>query len=505
MTLQELLNLIEQNLTRVGSNRISGPELKEVCRAIVNYFASDPTIEQDLIPDWTALLTFNVDGSGAGKYCKHPDANGKKRIFELKSGSDIGSAPPTDPSISENTKWIEISPSAGSSIKEWQRGAYGSGLVIVAYNHPVQGRGLYWLLEPARPFFSNDIEAETTALKWFRMGGGGSSSIVAATQAQAETAADTTLANRENTAAITARGFRWAFDVVWTWIKTQTQTITAIWTFTGLKISAQAAAAGKKHMLLIKDDGTIEKLDFSEVDTVQKMISKYAKSTLASEYIERWFDSDGNLIMRLRNDRTLEMGGSAAFLVVNAGVVSGDAGIRFLPHTTGAGLAYRIQDTAGVDFQIFRNLPTDKAVVFRQTIEENIIGETLYKKHYYIETTTTNSAQNTVLEFTLADNEHYDIKIERAEATATDGVSITMMGPRCEADCRKVAATNIEGTTALGTKSELPTSAATSAAFNWNLDTVNQKIQFRFVNHSVGKLWSIWVVAEYTKRSTPSV
>jgi hypothetical protein len=106
----------------------------------------------DIIPDWTVGQTFQTDGSDDGIYCKHPDANGKKRVFETLVDDNIGNAPPTDPNITSNAYWSEISQSGGSGIKEWTVGIYGTGLVVVYHNHSKDGPGLYRLVEPVRPF-----------------------------------------------------------------------------------------------------------------------------------------------------------------------------------------------------------------------------------------------------------------------------------------------------------------------------------------------------------------
>jgi len=125
-----------------------------------------------IIPDWTAALTFNTDGTAAGAYCKHPDTDGKIRIFETKTDGNINHEPPTNPVITEDTYWKEVSSSAGAAIPEWAAGIYGPGLIIVYHNHSVDGDGLYILKEPVRPFASADIEAEITALKWAQISGG---------------------------------------------------------------------------------------------------------------------------------------------------------------------------------------------------------------------------------------------------------------------------------------------------------------------------------------------
>lgn len=172
MTLSELNSLLITNLTRVGSNRITGPEILAATQAIVSYFATQIS---DIIPDWASGLTFQTDGSDNGKYCTHPDSTGKKRIWETKTDDNIGHEPPTNPITTEDTYWLEVSASAGSSIQEWSAGVYGPGLVIVFHNHSVDGRGLYVLLEPIRPFTSSNIETEISGGQWEMISGGSGS------------------------------------------------------------------------------------------------------------------------------------------------------------------------------------------------------------------------------------------------------------------------------------------------------------------------------------------
>jgi hypothetical protein len=125
----------------------------------------------DEFPTWLIGLTFQTDGTGAGRYCKHPDTDGKLRIFETKVINNIGNTPPPDPLVAENTFWKEISSSASAVLPEWAAGLFTSGLKIVYHNHSTDGRGLYLLLEPVRPFNSINIETEITAGKWDRVGG----------------------------------------------------------------------------------------------------------------------------------------------------------------------------------------------------------------------------------------------------------------------------------------------------------------------------------------------
>jgi len=168
MTLQELSTSVITLLTRVGSNRVTASEILLAVQQVIAYFATQLA---DIIPDWTDSATFKLDGTSAGKYCKYPDSTGKKRIFETKVDNNINHLPPTDPGITENTYWKEVSASAAAAIPEYAAGIYGPGLVIVFHNHSVDGRGLYVLLDPVRPYSSTNIETEITAGKWERIGG----------------------------------------------------------------------------------------------------------------------------------------------------------------------------------------------------------------------------------------------------------------------------------------------------------------------------------------------
>lgn len=155
------------------SGRLTVP-LTEVSRIIESFNATIDLVtalNTDVIPTWTALLTFQTDGTDAGKYCKHPDSEGKVRIWETKIDDNTANEPPVDPGTSEDANWKEISPSAAAAIPEWAPGLYGAGLVIVFHNHSADGPGLYVLLEPVRPFTSTNIESEITGGKWEKISG----------------------------------------------------------------------------------------------------------------------------------------------------------------------------------------------------------------------------------------------------------------------------------------------------------------------------------------------
>jgi hypothetical protein len=166
MTLSELKQYILDQLV-APVNVVQ--KVINVFNAVVDYFTGNSV--STIIPDWTNALTFQTDGTDAGKFCLYPDTNGIKRIFETKLADNTNNAPPSNPAVSENTWWIEISQAGSSSIVEWEPKLYGEGLVIVYWDHSTNGSALYKLLAPVRPYSSSDIEAETTAGDWERIGG----------------------------------------------------------------------------------------------------------------------------------------------------------------------------------------------------------------------------------------------------------------------------------------------------------------------------------------------
>lgn len=163
MTAAQVKDLITTLWTRVGTNRVDDADLRTVGNAIVDMVSA---LDIDIFPDWASGLTFQTDGSDDGKYCKHPDTNGKKRIWETKTAANIGNEPPTDPLITSNTHWQEISQSAKSGIVEWSAGVFGEGLIIVYWNHSIDGNNFYILKNPTRPFSSANIETEIIAGDW---------------------------------------------------------------------------------------------------------------------------------------------------------------------------------------------------------------------------------------------------------------------------------------------------------------------------------------------------
>ncbi len=154
MTVAQLKLYVRNTLTAVRS----------ISQEILTFDAVIDFISQSInagIPPWTNLLTFNNNGTGAGAFCTYPDTNGALRFWKSIGAANLGNQPPTNPAITSNAFWIEISPASGSAIKEWAPGLYGDGLIIVFYSEQ-----LYKLARPARPFESVNIITEIAAADW---------------------------------------------------------------------------------------------------------------------------------------------------------------------------------------------------------------------------------------------------------------------------------------------------------------------------------------------------
>jgi hypothetical protein len=163
MTAIELKNYFRSTLT---ARRTIAQEYSAL-DAIVDFISQSLSTG---IPEWTNVLAFNNNGSGAGAFTTYPATTGALRFWNSKTNGNTGNQPPTDPLVTENTYWKEVSPSDGSSIKEWAAGVYLSGLQIVFYSHSIDGDGFYKLTEATRPFTSANIETEITSGKWVKIG-----------------------------------------------------------------------------------------------------------------------------------------------------------------------------------------------------------------------------------------------------------------------------------------------------------------------------------------------
>jgi hypothetical protein len=168
-----------------------------------------------------------------------------------------------------------------------------------------------------------------------------------AIQAEAETAAEVLEANRNNDVGISPRGFRWSFDAVWAWIKTQAQTITAAWTFNDVLLENQKAASTKKNGVLIDDTGKITKVAWVEHDTTNQKITSSGVDDLEATVQAEWKNDSGTAIMQILNGLKVVFGGTSSLLEVQSGITDGNAGIQFLQAFD---IAYRLKDETSFDY-----------------------------------------------------------------------------------------------------------------------------------------------------------
>lgn len=95
----------------------------------------------------------------------NPYAEQLERLWKAQLDDFSGIAPPTDPDVTSNFNWIEVSQAGGSAIVEHQVGAYGEGLQVVLGT--VDGnRVLVELLNPSRPFESANLQTEFDGGDW---------------------------------------------------------------------------------------------------------------------------------------------------------------------------------------------------------------------------------------------------------------------------------------------------------------------------------------------------
>ncbi len=164
LTPQQIYEKYELIFADNNNGDISEADMREFGKDITDALGAASV--SSIIPVWAVALTFQTDGTDDGEFCRHPDTSGNIRLWQTKTDDNNGNEPPTDPNITENTNWLEVSASSNSAFVEWSAGLYGSGLVIVFFDG-----AFYKLEEPIRPFNSTDIVAEITAEKWSLVGG----------------------------------------------------------------------------------------------------------------------------------------------------------------------------------------------------------------------------------------------------------------------------------------------------------------------------------------------
>lgn len=92
--------------------RISKEKEAEAMDVIIDLLSGNVGEE---FPDWTDALIFQTDGTDDGRNCRHPDSEGNIRIWETKVDDNEDNEPPTDPEVTEDSFWKEISAAIASA------------------------------------------------------------------------------------------------------------------------------------------------------------------------------------------------------------------------------------------------------------------------------------------------------------------------------------------------------------------------------------------------------
>lgn len=141
---------------------ITGEELEQIFSLIADLFEQNNT--SNVIAPWSGSTTYDTPEAGNG----NPSyADEGTRLWRSKVNDNTNHQPPSDPQITEDTYWIEVSKAPVNIVKEWAPGIYGEGLVIVFFEDD-----FYKLLVAQRPFESSNIVTEIATNKWLNLTAG---------------------------------------------------------------------------------------------------------------------------------------------------------------------------------------------------------------------------------------------------------------------------------------------------------------------------------------------
>ncbi|MEM7551733.1 MAG: hypothetical protein AAF363_18760 [Bacteroidota bacterium] len=141
--------------------RISGPEIADIFLTIYNIQANSNT--ENLNLSWNSGFVYDTPAASANSgnpaYAEFGD-----RLWKSKVDNNQGNEPPSDPLVTENPFWIEVSKSVAALFPEWTPGIYGAGLIIVFFDNK-----FIKLENPSRPFESIDIVSEIANGDWVNL------------------------------------------------------------------------------------------------------------------------------------------------------------------------------------------------------------------------------------------------------------------------------------------------------------------------------------------------
>lgn len=140
------------------SDGIDGDDLTDIAQTIKNILEQNDTDSLDLA--WDSGETYDTKTTAATSGNPYLSEFGD-RFWKSKTDGNTNNQPPSDPEITSDTYWEEVSKAASNAISEWTAGVYGDGLIIVFYND-----ALYKLTVATRPYESENIITEITAGDW---------------------------------------------------------------------------------------------------------------------------------------------------------------------------------------------------------------------------------------------------------------------------------------------------------------------------------------------------
>lgn len=315
-------------------------------------------------------------------------------------------------------------------------------------------------------------------------------------QAGSEDAAtNATIGNIDHTKAITGRGLRW----FWEKVKTLAQTITAIWTFAGLKVSGQIES-GKKVFMFLDTDGTITKIPWHEVNTTDRTITKTGVNNLMTTILEEWKNSDGASIMQILNGLRVKFGGSAAIWEIDDAVASGNAEVAMVDNIA---VALRFRNKTGDELLTARTSTGNMALVFREPVEFDFkMGfKKVHIQAFFLVETLTTSLWHNIFSIPLAADKSVQVTVNHLNAYAPDRSAAFAYG-NMQGYARRDNANVVSGTNPSYT---IQGDGITGV--NWRIiaNNVDKRLDIDFQNNSdTGLAWQIVLDFTYILRSLPS-
>lgn len=299
---------------------------------------------------------------------------------------------------------------------------------------------------------------------------------------------------------------------LWNWwaaIKGLAQTITNTWTFTGVKVSGQAAASGLYNLVIIDDTGTLVKETDVEYNPTTGELTVTGINQLNTGYTLTLKDSTGNIIFRAKNDREVEFGtDGVSVLRVPSTVTAGNASIDFRDIE---GEQYAFKDQSSNKYLTFEKLSSVNAAALilstgervnrmrRVQLFDKAVGQIIVRDQITpITTNTTAAGQNTVQTISVPTGKVLTMRSVELIAIATDGtvVNYPMVLTIRNLSGTVTVASNLAG----GLEQELP---ANDASFNTNISGTD--VQLRFQNTSgAGKTFSVFHAYEYSIKDIPT-